>query len=70
MVNREGGAMNDDRVQHQQRFDVTVYDWLRAESEASGRSITWLVEHSVKLWRSRLERERRQRAKLRAGKRR
>jgi len=46
---------NDDRIQFMMRFDPEIKAWLDSESEKSGRSLTWLVEHAVQLWKNRLE---------------
>ena len=51
----------DERKQMLVRFDPDLHAWLLSESEASGRSATWLVEHACQLWRKRIERERKKR---------
>lgn len=40
------------------RVDTEMKAWLDAEREASGRSLNWLVNHALKLWRDRLEKGR------------
>lgn len=45
------------------RTDGTTKQWLADESAASGRSVTFLVQHAVDMWRRRLIRERQTRAK-------
>ena len=41
--------------------------WLEAESQSSGRSVSWLIEHAVDMWRKRLEGQRKQRQKRYKG---
>jgi hypothetical protein len=50
--------MSDDKSQILWRCDPEIKQWLQTESDASGRSVTWLIEHAVNLWKKRLMRDR------------
>lgn len=56
---------SDDRVQLLLRLDSQNAEWLDKESEASGRSKGWLINHALDMWRRRLQRDRERRAQLR-----
>lgn len=47
-----------DKEQILWRCDPDMKAWLTEESERSGRSVTWLIQHAVGMWRRRLERQR------------
>lgn len=49
---------NNKQVQVLWRTDVEMREWLKAESVASGRPVTWLINHAVGLWKDRLEKSR------------
>ena len=51
-------ADNKSQVQVLWRTDPEIRDWLKRESESSGRPVTWLVNHAVELWKDRLEKSR------------
>jgi hypothetical protein len=40
------------------RIDAELIDWLDGESETFQRPRAFLVEHAIRMWRRRLERER------------
>ncbi len=40
------------------RIQPDLKSWLEEESKRSGRSMTWLVNHALNLWRDRLEKSR------------
>lgn len=40
------------------RMDWELKQWIALESERTGRSQTWLVNHALTLWKDRLEKSR------------
>lgn len=57
----------DERVQLLLRLEAENAEFLDSESEASGRSKGWLINHALGMWRRRLQRERERRKELRGG---
>lgn len=53
---------SEEKVQVLFRTSPGTKAWLDSESERSGRSVQWLLEHAVQLWRNRLESDRKRRA--------
>ena len=45
-------------VQVQWWADPELLDWLDREAERMERSRGWTIQHAVRMWRKRLERER------------
>lgn len=49
---------NEDRVKVLHTMTEDTKTWLESESQSSGRSVSWLIEHAVEMWRKRLTVER------------
>jgi predicted transcriptional regulator len=56
---RRGIAEGKRDIMH--RMDTALIEWLDAEASKFDRTRSYLVEHAVRMWKRRLERERRAR---------
>lgn len=53
-----GATKNSERVDMLLRVSPEMKAWLDAEKASTGRSLTYLCNHALELWRDRLEKGR------------
>jgi len=51
-------SKNAERVDMLLRVSPDMKAWLDAEKESTGRSLTYLCNHAIELWRDRIEKGR------------